>query len=283
MTIPDQPGGRRPWETDREWARLSARIAAVDAAPAGGSFGWRPVAAIAAGIVAVAATGLYAVKHRSSGEPSSQVVSTTAGQRIVVRLGDSSMITLGPATTARITASNAHRVVELEGMADFRITHDSTRPFIVRANGTETRDLGTEFTVRAYSSDSSVNVAVTSGTVSFTSGGAADATVTLRAGEVARAMPGHAPTQQPVDARRVTSWIDGGLSFENEPLSSVARELSRWFDADIRIASPALGERRVSAVYHDPTLDGVVDALSATLGIRAVRNGRVVTLYAGGQ
>lgn len=75
--------------------------------------------------------------------------------------------------------------------------------------------------------------------------------------------------------------MDGGLSFENEPLRSVVLELSRWFDADIRIATPALGERRVSAVYHDPTLSGVIDALSATIGIHAVRSGRVITLYAG--
>lgn len=162
MSIPERPGSRRPWQTDREWARLSARIAAVDTSPAPTPFSWRPIVSIAAGIATVAASAVYAVRHRANTVAHPQIVSTTAGQRIVVRLGDSSTITLGPSTTARITTSQAARVVDLDGMADFRVTHDSTRPFIVRAKDTQTTDLGTEFTVRAYASDSSVNVAVTS-------------------------------------------------------------------------------------------------------------------------
>jgi ferric-dicitrate binding protein FerR (iron transport regulator) len=54
--------------------------------------------------------------------------------------------------------------------------------------------------------------------------------------------------------------------------------LGRWFDADIRVASSTLARRRVSAVYSDPTLAGVLDALGATMGFTYERNGRVVTI-----
>jgi len=278
MPIPERPEGRRQWQTDREWARLNARIATVDTSPAQRTFTWRPIAAIAACII-VAATALFVARHRIGSTPSPQIVTTTAGQRIVVRLGDSSTITLAPATTARITRSDSRRVVELDGMADFHVTHDSAHPFIVRTRGTQTTDIGTEFTVRAYASDSSVRVAVTSGVVSLAEASNPGAALTLNAGDVGIAAPGRPPVREATDARAIASWVDGGLSFRNEPLSAVALELNRWFDVDIRIATPALAERRVSAVYHDPTLSGVIDALSATLGIRAVRNGRVVTLY----
>jgi len=39
-----------------------------------------------------------------------------------------------------------------------------------------------------------------------------------------------------------------------------------------------LSGRRVSAIYNDPTLNGVLDALSATVGFTYARDGRVVTL-----
>ena len=66
--------------------------------------------------------------------------------------------------------------------------------------------------------------------------------------------------------------------FRDEPLSAVAEELERWFDADIDIANETLARRRVTAVYNDPSLSGVLEALEATFGVRIERTGRTITI-----
>src|SRR5262249_49672936 len=137
-------------------------------------------------------------------------------------------------------------------------------------------DLGTRFVVRAYAADSGVEVAVTSGAVSLSGPRSA---LDLQAGEAGRVSPAgivsavaHARTASD------TAWIDGRLGFAEEPLGDVALELERWFDVEIRISDSTLARRRVSAVYNNPSLTGVVEALATTFDARVARTGRVVTI-----
>jgi ferric-dicitrate binding protein FerR (iron transport regulator) len=63
------------------------------------------------------------------------------------------------------------------------------------------------------------------------------------------------------------------------PLSTVAVELGRWFDVQIRIPDQQLARRRVSGMQtNQPTLSGVLDAITATLTVRYERAGNVVTI-----
>ena len=74
------------------------------------------------------------------------------------------------------------------------------------------------------------------------------------------------------------AWVHGRLVFDDVPLSTVAAELGRWFDVQIRIPDQQLARRRLSAVYNRPTLSGVLDAIAATLPVRYERAGNVVTI-----
>lgn len=85
----------------------------------------------------------------------------------IIRLPDGSRVTLEPG--ARLTYRASYfprpRALTLEGEARFQVRPDAERPFEVRANGTLTRAVGTVFTVRANSWETSVHVAVEEGTV----------------------------------------------------------------------------------------------------------------------
>ena len=61
------------------------------------------------------------------------------------------------------------RRVSLSGEAYFEVKRDEERPFIIQTGKAETRVLGTSFNVRAYEDEESIEVAVTSGKVKFTS------------------------------------------------------------------------------------------------------------------
>jgi len=274
---------RRAWHTESEWARLVERIAADEATrvarPRSGWGVWAKRLIAAACIVVVIWSGRVVLGRIKHNTVMSRVVRTTAGQRLLVHLSDSSAVTLGPATTLRYDATGSRREIELDGLADFRVTHDASRPFVVRAGTAEAIDVGTEFVVRAYAADSTVHVAVTNGVVSLANRVGDHGRMTLRAGDVAIVHGTSAPLAvHDVAAATFGAWISGTLAFDDDALGDVARELGRWFDVDVRLADSHLAALRVTAIYNDPTLASVLDALSATLGIRYARVGRTITL-----
>lgn len=83
-------------------------------------------------------------------------------------LSDSSVVQLAPGSRISFNPSwdGAFRVVYLSGEADFEVTRDIRRPFLVYANEVVTRVLGTQFTVRAFDAEGKVLVNVKSGQVS---------------------------------------------------------------------------------------------------------------------
>ncbi len=207
-------------------------------------------------------------------------MATHAGEQRSIRLPDSTLVTLGPASALRYRMSPDARDMVLEGLAAFRVQHDPARPFTVRAGNATTTDIGTEFTVRGYAGDSSVVVGVTAGEVALSSDARAQ-TLHLREGDVGAVSPTGTVTRMPDAAAAQTAWLSGTIVFENKRLGDVALELGRWFGVSVRVNDPRLAGRRVTAQYVQPTLDDVLSALRATLNLRATRNGATITLTAG--
>ena len=216
-------------------------------------------------------------RPRVAATPAERVATTGVGERLTIRLADSSVVTIGPVSTIRYSISATGRSVAVDGIADFNVVHDATRPFRVRAKNAVVTDVGTEFVVRAYAADSGVDVSVTSGVVAV-SGGASDS-VELRAGQVAFVTAnGRVAKVTGTSAQTLAAWVEGHLVFDDVPLSIVAAELGRWFDVQIRIPDQQVAQRRLSAVYNRPTLSGVLDAIAATVPVRYQRAGNVVTI-----
>jgi transmembrane sensor len=273
LGAPTHDESRRPWETQRDWRRLSARIAA-DAEPSAGVRASSPVRSLlrsgairllASAAVAIAVVGSVLVVRRAEA-PAYRTMSTTRGQRLSLELDDGTEIIIGPASTIRYAIGSSARHVELSGLAEFRVVHDSAHPFTVHAGSAEATDLGTTFTVRAFPGDSSVVVAVTEGMVALH---ARTGSLSLAAGQVGLANRGGL-ARSDLPASRYTEWTQGRLSFTDAPLSEVVAELSRWFDADVRV-DDRLASRRVSGAYVSPTLGTVLDALARTTGARIDR------------
>ena len=269
---PDAPtGSRRAWNTEGEWRALRDRIAAEQSGERAATprrANWtglqtlRWLATAAALVVAVG--GIW--YSRASSAPHYRAATTARGQRASLRLGDGTQVILGPASTLRYDVTSRARRVELTGLAQFRVVHDASRPFVVRAGRAEATDVGTEFTVRAFADEDAVVLAVTEGEIAVRAG---DGRLSLTAGQVGRV--DSAGVQRLASATTdYAQWIDGRLAFQNAPLSDVARELSRWFDADVRVDA-RVAQRRVSATYASPTLDGVLSAITRATGSRAER------------
>jgi len=267
---PPAGGSRRAWDTEGRWRELRDRIAAEQSeAPAvhrgrtwTGRQTLRWLATAAALVLAVGGTW-YA---RASSAPRYQTATTTRGQRASLKLADGTQVILGPASTLRYDVTSRARRVELTGLAQFHVVHDASRPFVVHAGRAEATDVGTEFTVRAFPDEQAVVLAVTEGEIALRAG---EGRLSLTAGQVGRV--DSASVQRLAGAPSdYAQWVGGRLAFQSATLSDVARELSRWFAVDVRVDA-RVAERRVSATYADPTLGGVLSAITRATGSRAER------------
>lgn len=209
---------------------------------------------------------------------------TTFGERRTITLEDGTEVVLGVASRLGVAAGYGatSREMTLTGEALFRVRHDAARPFRVHAAGTVSEDLGTEFAVRAYSATDTVHVVVTEGEVAVRSGASGDSGAVIRAGQMATVPPGTAAiVASTPTGNAAPAWVGGTLVFTDAPLSYVAAELERWYDVDVVIAEPALGSRRLTSSFAGDSLADVVRVIELSLGVRAERSGRTLTLRAG--
>lgn len=143
---------------------------------------WTAVAAaIALGV------GIFSLRAaRSEAPPQAETALVAAAQAQRVRLADGSAVSLAAGGQARFGARVDGTHFELErGLAEFEVTPQHSRQFVVVAGAIEVSVVGTRFSVR-YEPPSTAEVHVTEGTVSVRAPGR-HAPLLLRAGEHFRA------------------------------------------------------------------------------------------------
>ncbi len=188
---------------------------------------------------------------------------TDTGQTHQVTLADGTVGTLGGSSALAVNYSATERqVVLLRGEAYFRVTHDSHRPFSVRAAEMTARDIGTAFDVEIETHV--LQVAVQSGSVAVTyDPGRSSLAATLTAGDrisIDRAT-GRA-SRGTESAGAVGTWQTGRMVVEDVSIDEVVQRLRRYFQGYIWVRDDALLNRRISGVYD---LTDPVAALKAAV------------------
>jgi len=237
-----------------------------------------PARIAAAAVLVVAGAALWS--HRSPSAPPREYA-TAPGHRAALTLPDGSRVLLSVGTRLLVPRDYGVvvRAVELEGEAYFVVRHDPARPFLVRTTHGTTEDLGTEFDVRAYREEQSLQVVVATGRVALRSSAAADSVLLLWPRERGVIDSGGSVTiTGRVSLKHYLAWTRGTLRFDDAPLSSVLAQLERWYDLDIRIADPSLQQERLTISFTTESADEAVTALANVLGVRSTRVDRVVRL-----
>lgn len=135
---------------------------------------WKYAAAIAALIVTTTIAFQFSPSNHSQTE---QIAATpslkwlelknTTAVATTIHLSDGSKVILEPFSSLKypnLFLKNQREVV-LKGEAFFDIARDTTKPFVVYANETITKVLGTSFTIKAFEGEKEVEVAVKTGKV----------------------------------------------------------------------------------------------------------------------
>jgi len=169
-----------------------------------------------------------------------------------------------------------HHVATLVGEASFTVEHRSDRVFVVDAGGFETRDLGTEFDIRAYP-DVPTRVAVRQGQVSVQGG---NFKRVVEAGQLLE-LPSSAGISAVVSTGEdAFAWISGRLVFHNVPLREVVAQIGRTYDVDIQVTDAKLAAYPVTMTASGGTVDRALALLKVVMpGLQYERDGQIVRLF----
>ncbi len=131
------------------------------------------------------------------------------------------------------------RIVTLMGEAYFDVQRDTLRPFIVTAEGTETKVLGTSFNISAFPQNQTVNIALVEGKVqiNYTD----QDSVLLRPGEqFTYRKDEQTGSKQAFLGDEPYAWKNGILYFDQADVHEVTQTLEQWYDVTFTIEADTL-------------------------------------------
>ncbi|UYH55563.1 FecR family protein [Qipengyuania sp. SS22] len=253
--------------------------------------GWGRITAIAASLCAllISVTVLGLVSRdgttgsvppdaeRIAAAPAVTIYRTETGQRSTISLPDGSTAELNTDSLMQVNYSDDRReLVLLKGEAFFDVEKDPERPFVVMADDKLVRAVGTEFAVRMEGD--AVRVTLVEGVIDVGRavegrflGGAEEVTLErLVAGEQIVLADNRTGTKDVIDTQIATSWRDGRLVFDNDPLSRVVAEVNRYSARKIVLGDASLAEMRISGSFRAGSADGFSDNLQAAFPVTAV-------------
>ncbi len=253
---------------------------------------YKILASLAASLLIIASVSLllYFQNINEFQSTNGKYLTNIGGQKTVL-LSDGSEIRLNTDTLIEVNYHDGERIIHLyKGEAQFDVAHDAEKPFTVKAKNGDVRALGTIFSVRLKNNQ--VNVLVEEGRVRIRANddiNQIDYVPVIAQEEIALEEIEHDNTMVIVNAgnnvtfgdqiiesvimeereslERKFSWRQGILAFDDEPLSDVIDEVSRYTSYKIIVADPNIRSLRVGGYYPIGKIQAIFNALELNLGL----------------
>lgn len=217
----------------------------------------------------------------------SNILTNPRGSKVIdMTLSDGSRVWLnaGSSITYPVTFIGKNRHVVVHGEVYFEVAHNKAMPFIVTHGAMDVEVLGTHFNVNAYEDEPAVKVTLLEGSVKVRQYAMindqlkrANETL-LKPGEQA-ALAGDHHSQLTIDhspnLQQVMAWKNGLFSFTGADMATVMRQLSRWYNVDIKYEGQIPARKFSGEITHDLTLSQLMNGLQS-LGIKFNIQGRTM-------
>jgi len=164
-------------------------------------------------------------------------------------------------------------VLATRGEAFFKVRHDSSHPFIVRAGSGQTRVTGTQFNVWMYEDQVRVNLIEGSVLVSSNNDLPGDG-LRLEPSMQARYKHGDFTPQisQTYANDSSLAWRHGKLVLDNLALSEALPLINRYLNTPVMVADSSTGSIRLGGIYNIKELNSLVATLPKVLPVYLTRN-----------
>lgn len=209
-----------------------------------------------------------------------QQISTPYASRTSFNLPDGTKVWLNSGSSISFPSNfdNKSRSVKLIGEAYFDVKKDKI-PFLVETSGFTVKVLGTDFNVMAYK-DELASVTLERGKVELQKEG--KSLGFINPGQQAHFVDGSNNLAiDTVNPEIFTSWKEGRLIFQAEPLVLLAKRLERWYNLKINIEDKSLNGLKVTGKIELESFSEVLGLLELTLPIdyQYSKSERTLTIY----
>lgn len=232
---------------------------------------WVRVAAILLVLVMCAGLIYY---FKNAAEP--KMIALQSGDHVLIdTLSDGSVVTINKHATFSYPESfkGDTRRVRLEGEAFFNVAPDKSKPFIIDANGTQVKVVGTSFNVKT--SDQKTEVIVETGVVEVSKKKKA---VKLNPHERATVSSDNdGPIKEANDDELYSYYKNNEFICEHTPLSRLVDALNDAYGVHIVVTGDA-GSRQITTTFRNKSLDEILTIVAETLKVRIEKNGNEILI-----
>jgi transmembrane sensor len=236
-----------------------------------------------AGKVSVNKTGRGQITYQSQ-EPAN----TTAYNTFSTPKGGDYQITLPDGTTVRLNSastlifpvafSGKTREVKLTGEAYFEVAHNKDKPFYVTINDTKVRVLGTHFNIKAYADDDHISTTLLEGSVKVTKHGRESLIVPGQQAVVADNSDEISVME--ANMAEVNAWRNGYFKFNDEQITNIMKEVSRWYDVEVEYRGNFAGQHFGGTFYRSKSITELLNYLGKLGNVRFKIEGRRIIVMA---
>ena len=229
-----------------------------DTAPEGKSLFFR-ISQIAAILIVglLIATSIY-FSNKGSEKVSNQQVEfiSRSGFRNQFKLPDGTEGWLGYNSEIKYHVDiNNQRIVDLNGLAFFNVTHRPKQPFIVKTpSKLNIEVLGTKFNVSSYSEDNSCEVILEQGSVKLNLQDQ-KVGVMIPNERVVYHLENNSIEKSNVNALDYVAWKDGKLILNDVSLEETCIKLGRFYNVEFELKTEKIDNQKVRLVLDDETLE----------------------------
>ena len=215
-------------------------------------------------------------------EPVYNTVRVPGGADYAVELADGTIARLNCETELRypVRFVGKERRVYLDGEAFFEVAKNAEMPFIVETKQMQVEVTGTQFDVKAYAEDETMQATLVEGGVKVCAYGAGSKPVALTPSQqyVLDVQTRQVEVKK-VDVQLYTGWVEGMFVFKNQRLEDVMTMLARWYSVDVFYIGESVKDIRLSAnLGRYEHIDKILDIIQETNKIGFSRKGNVVTV-----
>jgi len=230
--------------------------------------------------------GHVSIEPLNSAYPSIEKASHTVFNTIVTPRGGQYQVTLSDGTKVWLNAASSlkfpacfaenERRVELVGEAYFEVAKSGVeRPFKV-VSGTQVIEvLGTHFNINAYPDETEITTTLLEGSVKVSKPSTFQSEL-LTPGQQARVAANIQVSD--VDVTGAVAWKNGYFSFSNENIETIMRNISRWYDVDVKYQKNTTREEFVGSVSRYENVSQVLNMLQLTGSVHFRIEGRRITV-----
>jgi len=188
-------------------------------------------------------------------------LSTAKGEQYSVTLSDGTKVWLNAASILRfpIQFTGDDRRVEVTGEAYFEVARNASKPFFISSGDMHVQVLGTSFNINAYANEPIVKTTLLEGAVRI------NHRVDLSPHQQSRIeKDGGIKVLKDIDVDEVVAWKNGAFSFNNADITTVMRQLERWYDIEVVYEGKRPADVFYGGISRSSTLMEVLKILEAS-------------------